>query len=64
MSSINYPCNCRIEYDINDVVINIQYCPAHQHIRNSKLSLDDNALDLEDEIFTDCLSREIDDDRP
>ena len=52
MSSIGFPCGCKIEYDINDKVINIMYCDSHEsYMYNPKLSFEDNARNLEDEIF-------------
>jgi len=51
MSSTKFPCGCKIDYDQNDVVLNIRYCNKHQKLHNPKINIDDNAMNLEDEIF-------------
>ena len=62
MSSTKFPCGCKVEYDINDIVVNIKYCSGHQKLYNSKMSLDSNALNLEDEIFDEFIETEFNDD--
>lgn len=50
MSSIKFPCGCIIDYDKNDIVVSIKYCNKHQKLNDPGVSIDDNALNLEDQI--------------
>ena len=51
MSSTKFPCGCKIEYDINDVVVNVEYCDKHEKLCNDRLNIEDNASNLEDQIY-------------
>jgi len=59
MSSITFPCKCKIRYDLNDKVQKIEYCNLHKKLHNGRLDLDQNALNLEDQIFEEIVYRDL-----
>jgi len=60
MSSTKFPCGCKIEYDANDRVVNIQYCRGHQDFHNKDLDFEMNAANLEDIIYDEWEDEDID----
>lgn len=55
-----YPCGCKIEWNENSGnAENIHYCKKHSKLKNSNLSKNENALNLEDAIYDDYEDEDI-----
>jgi len=57
MSSTMFPCGCKVRYQ-EEKAQKIEYCGKHQKLYNKNLSLDQNAGNLEDQIYDDLIASE------